>query len=464
MHSPEPPSPLDDFPLDISGQQERINRLYTQVTFCFPLSDDARKGSHSRAIESLAQGLSRLTAAFPWIAGRVVRDRNGEFNIKPSLTQLQQPLLIQDLRGNASMPTWADFQKNQFPFSMLDEDAIAPCKTLAEPGAELPVLLVQANLIKGGLLLTVNAQHGSMDMGGQAQVVSLLAKAMRGEEFHKDEIEGGNVNRRDVIPLLEGARPSEAKAKEEEAFGTIPSDAGLKAASAPHSSRVWAYLAFPRDCLTRIKSVASEDIPRDTFISADDALTAFVWQAVSRAREPRLPDLSARTTLTRNVDARKHLNLPPTYPGFITTATSHTSSIDDLIYRRSLGSIAAELRAALQDANSLKHGLQLQTASIARDRKEGTEKSISATGNPHLDVRLSSWAKEAFYDMDFGPVFGKPAAVRRPRFQEGAREGLVYFLPRTRDGEIVVGICLVEEDMQRLKRSPQVTRWSRWIG
>ena len=67
-----------------------------------------------------------------------------------------------------------------------------------------------------------------------------------------------------------------------------------------------------------------------------------------------------------------------------------------------------------------------------------------STSNPELDVRLSSWAKENLCALEFGFGFeiGKPEAVRRPRFSEGAREGLVYFLPKTLHGEIVVGVWL----------------------
>lgn len=511
--SPEPSSLLDDFPLDIAGQGERINRLYTQITFCFPLPDDSEGTCYSQATEALIQGLSRVEAAFPWTAGHVVRDKNGEFHIKSSpttqtqtQTQPQQRLLIRDLRGNPFIiPNWDDLQENQFPFHMLDEEVIAPCKTMVASGAERPVLVVQANLIQGGLLLTVNAQHGSMDMAGQAQVIALLAKAMRGEAFSKAEIEGGNVTRRDVIPLLpEGVPPPKANIQQE-AIGntttttTTHSDmsSNSKMASAQQTGiiispvLVWAYLAFPADSLTRLKSFASKDIPHGTFISRDDVLTAFVWQAMGRARAPRrrLPDrlsggasttTTTTSTLTRNVDVRKHFHLPPTYPGSITTATSHTLSLENLLQQRSLGAIAADLRAALQDPDSLKRGLQVQATSIARDRKEqlqeakakakaaaaAAQKSISATTKHplRLDVRLSSWAKEGLYDVDFGPCLGKPEAVRRPRFREGAREGLVYFLPRARDGEIVVGVCLEEEDMQRLKVSPQVAEWARWIG
>jgi hypothetical protein len=90
--------------------------------------------------------------------------------------------------------------------------------------------------------------------------------------------------------------------------------------------------------------------------------------------------------------------------------------------------------------------------------------SFAATSTPELDVRLSSWAKEDCYDVDFGAKIGKPEVIRRPHFLEGAREGLAYFLPKTRNGEIVVGLCLRDEDMKRFKADIEIVEYGKYIG
>jgi len=54
--------------------------------------------------------------------------------------------------------------------------------------------------------------------------------------------------------------------------------------------------------------------------------------------------------------------------------------------------------------------------------------------------------------------------VRRPRFAVGAREGLVYFLPRTLDGEIAVGVCLRDEDLERLKADEEFAKFGAYVG
>lgn len=477
MSSPELKGILDDFPLDLLGQQERINRIYTQIIFGFPVPDDSEK-THSEIIETVAQSLYRLGAAFPWTAGQVVRGEDDVFRIKssspdPSNRRPHPHFEVKDLRDYPAGQRWDELLEKEFPFSMLDENVIAPCKTFVEPGAELPVLLVQANFVQGGLLLTINAQHGSMDMGGQAQVIALLAKALRGEVFSRDEVEGGNVRRTGWIPPLEDKRRSLLGAQEKESSPKCdqshqePVPAGLEWLQ-------WAYLAFPWDSLTQIKTLALEHTPKSLYVSQDDALTAFLWQAIIRAHESRRPQEPGApppttTTLTRNVNARTHFGLPSTYPGLLTTATSHTSPAGALLVptplnQRPLGAVATELRAALQDAEALRRRLRAQATAVPRGGCGGRGTARAGPGGPALDVKVSSWAREGLCGLDFGRLLGRPEAVRRPRFQEGAREGLVYFLPRTRAGEIVVGVCLVREDMQCLEADREVKRWARWIG
>jgi hypothetical protein len=93
---------LNDFPLDIFGQQPRINRLYTQITFCFPVVHE-KPDLQSEAINTLKQGVQRLSTSFPWVAGKVIKE-HGIYKIKPREDTLS--FVVKDLRHDDSMPTW----------------------------------------------------------------------------------------------------------------------------------------------------------------------------------------------------------------------------------------------------------------------------------------------------------------------------------------------------------------------
>lgn len=258
-------------------------------------------------------------------------------------------------------------------------------------GEELPMLLVQANFIQGGLLLTINAQHGCMDMRGQGQVLYLLAKACRGGKFTAEEVEVGNMQRVNRIPLL-GKDSADCKATAGEDPRRDKAEPAQGSSSALPISQplpVWTYLAFPSSSLSSLKSLATKTLPADTFVSTDDTLTAFIWKAISRTRQARLQQqqghTSPSTTLTRNVDVRRHFGLPSTYPGLVTTAISHTYNLDELVSSRDLGSIASSLRAALNQG-SLVHNTRAQATAISRDRNAAGKQSIAATSNPGLDI------------------------------------------------------------------------------
>lgn len=453
--------------LDTLGQMERINRLYTQITLCFPTRIDDYSSKRTEIIENLKRALGRLSKTFPWLTGKIVQ-HDHVFRITSAQNSLA--LMVKELQGEARVATWDVLKQADFPFGMIDEDVFAPCKTMVEPDAERPALLVQANFVQGGLLLTFNAQHGSMDMAGQAQVITLFSKACRGEAFTKDEVDTGNMQRVDCIPSADEKSPvysDSPTSKPEEVVQETGANAKSRESqpSAPSAALVWAYLDFPAASLSSLKQLASQTVAVDTaFVSTDDVLSAFIWQSITRVRRPRLDSpRSTPTTLTRNVDVRRHFDLPPTYPGMMTTSTSHTYPVDDLVNQKSLGVVASGLRAAL-NPESLRNNAIGQATAIARNRDAAAQKSISALSYPSLDVRLSSWAKEKLYDLDFGPYLGQPEAVRRPMFKDGAREGLVYFLSKGRDGSIVVGICLREEDMERLRMDKEVLQWSRWVG
>jgi hypothetical protein len=327
------------------------------------------------------------------------------------------------------------------------------------------VFQVQANFIQGGLLLTFSGQHGSMDMTGLGRVIHLLAKACRKDTFTESDLTIGNMNRKLSIPLLEkdslSSNPPDPISNDHPAAEDRPQSEYTPPPQAPLC--IWSYFVFSCQSLAALKSLAMSTLQKDShFISTDDALSAFAWQSISRARISRLERPSGlNSSLSRNVDVRRYFSLPLTYPGLIVSSTLSTLVISDLV-NETLGGIAAPLRKAI-DPVALKQETMVNAAATRNPKKQTPPQSV-AISPPSLDIRLSSWAKEDCYNLDFGPSIGQPEAVRRPRFMDGAREGLVYFLPKTVDGEISFGIFLRDEDMERLRRDELFAKYGTYIG
>ncbi|WP_105605767.1 hypothetical protein [Cronobacter sakazakii] len=79
------------------GQQPFMVKIYTQISFCFPITDPS---THPAITATLKTGLQRLSQSFPWVAGQVKDDGTGVFKIKPF--EETPPLVVKDLRDDPS--------------------------------------------------------------------------------------------------------------------------------------------------------------------------------------------------------------------------------------------------------------------------------------------------------------------------------------------------------------------------
>ncbi len=464
MHRPAIVEDQDDY-LDVFGQQPLI-KVYTQICSCFSLTHPS---SHSTIINTLTIGLERLFASFPWLAGQVVNEGSGQgnsgiFKIKP-LKEIPR-LVVKDLRNDPSIPTMETLRRANFPFTMLDETIIAPRKTLPDESASdsMPVFLLQANFVIGGLLLTFVGQHQAMDMTGQGHIIHLFSKACRNEQFTSEELSSGNLARRSLIPLLDDSYKQGSELAHQIRKPTphypISDDTSGQPPSFPLKC-TWAYFTFHPKSLAALKSLAAKSITLPLgYISTDDALSAFIWQSIIRARFPRL-NPTAESTFARAVDVRDYLNVSQMYPGLVQNMTYHTYTLQKLV-EEPLGCIASNLRRALDPKTS---NLGYNTRALATFLDRTQDKSIvsfMATLDLSVDIILSSWAKLDCYGLDFNLGLGKPEAVRRPQFEPV--ESLIYLMPRTLDGGIAVGICLRDADMERLRADEEFAKYGKYIG
>ncbi|TFK75413.1 trichothecene 3-O-acetyltransferase [Pluteus cervinus] len=450
MDTPAPGTNPNCYELDVFGQQPALNSLYTQITFCFSVSNAS---SHPAIIKTLTGGLERLSASFPWVAGQVVNGVSGDGNgdvFKIISSERMPRLIVKDLRDDPLVPSMEALKQANFPMSSLDESVVAPRKTLPGNPDEYaseptPVFLLQANFIAGGLLLTFVALHSKR----------LLSKACRNEPFTSDEVSVGNLPRRNIIPLLDDSDSGLAHQVVRPTVSNNPIQVG-----APPPRCRWAYFTFPSTSLAILKSLATETMTLSSgYVSTDDALSALIWQSVSRARLPRLTS-ATKATFARAIDPRRYLGIPQTYPGLVQNMTYNAYTIQELL-AQPLGCVASELRAAVDPKTSnLGYKTRALATLLSRTADKGTI-SVTATLDLSVDIMLSSWGK-VDSGLDFNLGFGKPDVVRRPQFVPV--ESLMYLMPKTSDGEIALAICLRDEDMERLRTDEEFTRYGIYVG
>lgn len=462
---------MKSFNLDIIGQPPHLH-IYTQLCHCYSLSDDS-DSLHQEAAEILSQGLKTLAQRIPYIAGQIIHQpstkpgNSGMYKIVP--WRDSPPLVVRDLRGEPSAPTMEALRKQNFPMESLNESLIAPYMTIpggtagANPAEPTAVFAVQVSHIHGGMLVTFVSQHQVMDLAGQMQVMRLLNMVCRGEDIPEGEVEIANRDRSGVIAPMgeEEVVPVEQLGRQTVNLATPGSLPDSRDASSMVSPAVWGSFSFSGGSLAALKAVALETaISRK--ISTDDALTAFTFQSITRARYLRLRSGQSTTcTLGRAVNARRYLSIPQTYPGLLNNMVYHSHSLQETI-DMPLGELASELRRAVDPATSQ---IGQYTRAIAALLHRTPDKGIISMGaniNPSRDLMISSWAAANCYGLDFGMGLGLPVAVRRPRFIPV--EGLGYFLPRSPNGEIVLVLCLRNGDMNALKEDEEWRMWAVWVG
>lgn len=443
-----------NIPLNILEQQ--LTRVYTQVSLCYPLVDDAQR---SRIIEVLNNGLQRLSENFPWIAGQVVNDGAGKhstgvFSIQP--LEKQPQLTVKDHSEDPSAPTWEALKNADFPFRLLDENVIAPRNAI--PGTErmplsgqdavMPVFLVQANFVIGGLILTFNGQHQAMDMTGQGFLIDMLSKACKGESFTSRQLSEYNPDRRNVIALYEDQCQSISRLGRHLAKPyQTPSPQLQDTEHVETPSCTWEYFLFNRVALDAIKDSATRSrAPDCDWISTDDALSAFMWQSVQRARKHRIGVRKA-ITLARAVDVRRHLHVSLHYPGVMLNVAFYDMDMKDLL-ELPLGKIASYLRRGV-DPEVCKLEQNTRALATALDSTPD-KKTFDWMSNMDFgsDLFISSWSRLNLYELDFGLQLGQPVAVRRPATI--AFQGLIYLMPKRLEGQIAVGVCLRDDDLEKL--------------
>ncbi|THY35440.1 hypothetical protein D6D01_01328 [Aureobasidium pullulans] len=457
--------------LNILSQQPG-HRMFTPICLAFPVNDATK---FPTLIETLKEGLMTLTSAFPWLTGKVVSEgvnetNSGTYKIKPSTNS--KIITVKDLREDKTFQSMEILREKGFPASMLDEVAISPLKSLSgsceeSPLEPTPVLRVQVNLVVGGLLLVIVAQHNVMDMSGQFQIMKLFSKACHRQPFSEDDLTFENIARGNLVPILnddyergaETACPlpvvetTKAEAK--------PEHTQSKTSRTPDESCAWAYFNFPSSSLDSMKEEATRTLsPLVEFVSTDDALGAFIWQAVSRARTARL-NKSTVSTFSRAVDVRQMFDISRQYPGLMSN-NSYSSLTLDSLTNKSLGEIASELRAGIATGTSK---LYHHTRALATLLHRAADKR-TVTYNPFpsssTGIIFSSWAKFELYDLDFCLGLGKPAAVRRPRFSPVG--SLMFMMPRDSNGDIAAAMCLRGDDMAAIKADETFMRYADYIG
>ncbi|KAL2141561.1 hypothetical protein VTI28DRAFT_2211 [Corynascus sepedonium] len=462
-----------DYLQDVVGQLPFL-KTYSHLLLAFPLPDDV--SSREEAKQRLLTASLQLAEAFPWIAAKVVQRGNGpgksdSFHLEPCKLWSPPNTIIRFKDCSDAVPCYDDLVQARGPASMLPGELLAPRKAFPESYQETeedpaPVIAFQANFVKGGLLLDCAAQHNFVDMSGIEQCYTLLATALREEPFPDDAVAQGNLDRRNLVPLLQA---HETLLDHSQFLRPGPDNLPPPPVE-PESPFSWRYFRFSPAKLAALKAMAApgpSTTERQTngesstpaYVSTNDALTAFCWQRVIAARLARRGTPEALAKFCRAVDARRTMGVPAGYMGDLVTISTSTIGFRELV-EAPLADVAARLRRDLTAVNNRGY-----VRSFATWINRTADKRTIAYGgrfNPDTDIGSSSWAHVRLAKVSFGPLLGQPSLVRRPDFVPLRSD--IYFMPQTESGDIDALLCFNQADFDGLMEDKIWTDYADYIG
>ncbi|OKL55500.1 trichothecene 3-O-acetyltransferase [Talaromyces atroroseus] len=442
---------------DVLGQLPLL-KAYNHIMVGFTLQEDIDRDKIVQALESAT---IKLTTAIPWLGGKVVNvgsgpDSSGLFQSVPC-PEFSPPNSILRVKDCTDLlAPYPEIVAARGPTTMLNGDVIGPKNAFPLSYQEsetdpAPAVLIQANFLKGGLILDVAAQHNLSDGGGILAMLNLIATALRGQELPESAIKAANLDRRTIIPLL---GPDEPLLDHSHLIRPPP-----PAVRPPSPSPLtWCFFRFSASNLSAIKAEASDPTNLTVpFISRDDALCAFLWKRITSVRLRRRQTPDDLSKFTRAVDIRKIMGIPFDYMGVSVSNASTWLSFQQ-VTTLPLAAVASELRKTLNEIDV--DFVRSFTTFVSRHKNKS---NIAYAGkfNPETDMGTSSMASVPLYHADFG-LLGKPTLARRPTFTP--IPSTIYVMPQTVEGDVDALVCLGESDIAALRGDPEWTSRVEYVG
>ncbi|OPB42680.1 trichothecene 3-O-acetyltransferase [Trichoderma guizhouense] len=432
---------------------------YTVVVLGFPDQPGVQQDEVMAALDKAA---IKLLEAYPFLAGQVVKrgqsaTSSGKYEIIPYPPHDGvSPVRRKDCTDLC--PSYEQILRANAPFVMLDGDILCPKKGMGyvyTEETERPVFIIQANFVKGGLLLCFASMHNALDMNGQGIVLKMFAAAARGEELDAELVKAGNQDADTIVPLL---KPGEIGLDHSDL--RKPSSLGQSGHHGAPGKAPWNYWRFPADKLAKLKEIASTG---RTWVSTNDAVTAFYIQrltAVRLAANRVAPDEDVHCL--RAVDGRRKLD-PPVSEGYL----GHLCGLADTAWptARELvdGSLADAAISIRESLNRIDDFYMRSLATLINETEDKSTIFYAAKKKIGKDILISSWVQLHWLaNCSFGTAIGVPDFVRRARLPE--LPDLVYMMPKNKEGHMDLGMSLFHEDFVGLANDAIWREFTELIG
>jgi hypothetical protein len=376
-----------------------------------------------------------------------------------------EKIVIKDLRASYG-PDYAELKEKFFPVAYFDADTFCPRSVWPSAGERLPISIVQANFIRGGLILTWNLFH----MVGDGTSFTLWTKIWA-EECRRaqgleilDPVQLPDAIWDDREQMIKPSGRNEGKLEDHPEYTLLPftpPGPPPKLTSLSHRGQVF---YFSPESLAALKADASPSNatkPSDQkWISTNDALSALLWRTVMTVQSP-LETLEGEPVSVFNValDGRQRTD-PKVHPatlGCFLEYVAVSMSVREMLTTLNLADLAIEVRKAILRADN-----QFTDDVVALvDQLEDVDRLVPTAflDVPGFNCVLTSWLNFQLYGIEWGPVLGNNIqAVRTPHV--GCINGGQVILPALPNGGMEILVGVEESCLDRLLKDPLFAKYA----
>lgn len=388
---------------------------------------------------------------------------------------------VKDLRGNEDFVTFAEFKMQAYPMALLTPDKIGPREVWSGPADMLlwfHTTYVQANFIRGGLLLSMGFFHSSAD----ATSAYTFTKVMS-EEIRKAQ----NLPIPDPInvsALLQGRDQLAGQGRAHLPLGKIeehpeyvmlplsPEGPPPKLLAPIHQAHVFHFSPANLDLLKQVcwpiqgnlkVLKGEENLPK--FISINDALNALLWKIIMDVQHPDLDAVirdepNRPSHLLIALDERRRGMLPQHTLGNLLAWAPIFHDLKSVVQDATLADLAVMIRRSVDQRSNDKDFVQKHESMLNGLKDLDRIVPLVFLDVPGRNMLTSSWRDHDYYGLDWGPALrDNIKAVRAPSV--GICHGFHVALPDHPDKpgiEMMVGV--ENRALDRLLKHPIWTKYA----
>lgn len=413
-------------------------RAYIRYALTFACRSDQADAVN----ENLLKAVKRLVNEIPMLAGTVTTNDDQKPTVAITLEQV-----------DVFESSIVHLENTHQSYTIIRRQGVAPREisgtalTPLEDGISSnanPSCAIQANFIKGGLILAIYLHHAIADIRGISTILRLMSEGLPLRKLSQESLEhdaaidsqararlssgsgapaflslARDVEQRQRQSRQQQDQPSDSSQGESDDDSDVPNfDAALNRA---------VIFRFKLNIIAQTTELvnsrrALRGIPPTDNVTPREVLIAILWRAYARARWPqRVADDVPQTSVSFPVDVRSHL-VPPLELHWLGNAEVSAIANESLLLLGGRYDVSTIERTA-----PIIHSSAKAAASdlLARSRIEMMNAGVNLQNRLDAQLIVHDWTSVPFMpdqEMDLGLGLGRPDAIRRTGRNFGVNE------------------------------------------